>query len=63
MRDLFPGMTREEREEHRDARCGSCRWYDGLFDCCSYPWWSATPAEGKRCVRWTPDQRARSREP
>lgn len=61
MRDLFPGMTREEREEHRDARCGSCRWYDGLVDCCGYP--GLTRREDGRCVSREPDQTARSREP
>lgn len=53
MKDVFAGMDYEERARRRDTQCGTCQWYDGLFDCCRYP--GQIRRNGGKCERRLPE--------
>ena len=43
------------------VQCGTCRWYEGPYDCCEYTkkWWGTAehpllPHYGTQCDRWLP---------
>ena len=52
MKDVFAGLDYEERARRRDTQCGTCQWYDGLFDCCRYP--GQVRRDGGKCERRLP---------
>lgn len=57
MKDLFPDIGSEERTQHRDTRCGTCNWYDGIMDQCTLR--GNVRKIDARCVGWSPDREHR----
>lgn len=60
MRDSISTGKRGRRANPQGVQCGTCRWYDGIFDCCRS---HSEAGRGRRdCKRYSPDCKSKGEE-
>lgn len=60
MRDSISAGKRGRRANLQGVQCGTCRWYDGIFDCCRFH--SETGRDRRDCKSYSPDCKSKGEE-